>query len=336
MEVLSGLRSPPTSGGSIAVRERRLKSPEWDRVWRSKFERAFRDTDPINSLLDDFWSRIFSSCRSHGHVLDIACGNGALARSLENALEAGDGTMRYVGVDKASINPALDASFGKLSARFIPNLAVEEASFQQAEFDLIISQFGLEYCNKVKTIELAANWIKPGGRMVLVTHSASSAITLESKQILEQLRLIEESAVIPLIYKLFERMEKLNETTKTNDPEANFLRQKINVTLTDLEAISKDLLESNFLEGTIALLVSLFARNRSHIPPAIRKENLANLSRDLLHHKVRLSQQSASAMGPKDSEFFISTLNKNGFKNIRLSPLRLGIEEIGQAVESVF
>lgn len=336
MGVRSELQLLLTFGGPIAVIDRVLDSAEWDRVWRSRVERAFHDTDPINLLLDDFWTKTFSSCRSQAHILDIACGNGALARCLGNALKVDAETINYVGVDKANINPPSDGSFGKLRPRFLPNLAVEGASFGHSKFDLIISQFGLEYSDQVKTIELASNWVKPGGRMVLVMHSSSSAITFESKQILEQLRLIEESAVIPLIYKLLERMEKLSENAQTNDQEANFLRKKINVTLTDLESISRNLLESNFLEGTFALLLSLFARKRSHIPASIRKENLVKLSRDLQHHQARLMQQSASAMGPRDLESFIFTLKKNGFKNIRLSPLCLGDEEIGQAVESVF
>lgn len=336
MGVRSGLRLRLTSGDPIAVIDRVLDSAEWDRVWRSRVESAFYDTDPINLLLDEFWTKAFSSCSSEAHILDIACGNGALARCLGNALEADAETINYVGVDKASINPPPDSAFGKLRPQFLPNLPVEGAAFGHSTFDLIVSQFGLEYSDKVKTIELASKWIKPGGRMVMVIHSSSSAITFESKQILEQLRVIKESAVIPLIYKLLERMENLSENGQTNDQEANFLRKKINVTLTDLESISNDLLESRFLEGTVALLLSLFAQKRSHIPASIRKENLEKLSLDLHHHQARLMQQTASAMGPRELESLAFTLRKNGFKNIRLSPLSIGDEEIGQAVESVF
>ena len=308
---------------------------EWDRLWVSQSGGALRDSDPANVALEDFWTKIFSKYSGKLNVLDIACGNCVLAGYIDKAVEESGGKINYVGVDKALIDPPPSSRFKNLYPEFFPNQAIEEASFETAKFDLIISQFGFEYCDRERITELASSWIRPGGRMILIVHSSASAITLASKQVIEQLRLLEECALVPLIYRLLDRLDKISGGKPEEDKEAEFLRGRINTTVTDLQSISENLLEPKFLEGTIAVLLSLFSSKRNHIPPSVRNENLFKLSRDLQHYQSRLKQQIASALNTEDLHALRSLQESNGFEKVNFSPLIHIDEEIGQVVDAL-
>ena len=315
---------------------------EWDQLWRFDSESALRPGDPAHQSLAAFWLDVLAAKPDRTWVLDIACGNGAIARYIDQTIAKHGSSFEYIGVDSAQVKPPAAGALSHLRPKFFANQKIEDSSFKNDKFDLIVSQFGFEYCNHASVVELAASWLKPAGEMVMLVHSETSAITLESKQILEQMRVLEESGLLPLIFRLLERLEKLpavvkktdQENVGANDEEAEFYRERINLTCFDLGTISDQLLESRFLEATIALLLSLLSSKRSHMPAAIRKENLVNMSGKLQQQKARLEQQLGNALGVQDRQSLQQIFLAQGLSEVAFRPLKSGDEEIGQIVSA--
>ena len=126
---------------------------EWDRVWSSQIQGALKDSDPANVTLEDFWINAFANCSERVDVLDIACGNGVLAGYMDEAMRRNAQDSNYLGVDSAHIDPPPNSRFKNLVPKFISNQPVEKVVLGKAKFDLIVSQFGFEYCDKKKIIE---------------------------------------------------------------------------------------------------------------------------------------------------------------------------------------
>ena len=315
---------------------------EWDQLWRFDSESALRAGDPANQILAEFWFEVLAAKSERTWVLDVACGNGVIARYIDQTIGKHGLSYEYIGVDSAQVRPPAAGALSHLRPKFFVNQKVEDASFNNDKFDLIVSQFGFEYCEKAAVLKLAARWLKPGGEMVMLMHSASSAITLESNQILEQMRVLEESGLVPLIYRLLERLEKLPARSQqadkvgdqTPDDEAEFYRERINLTCFDLGTISDQLLESRFLEATISLLLSLLSSARSHMPAAILKENLVKISSKLQQQQTRLEQQSANALGARDLKVLRKMFVTQGLSEVAFKPLYSGEEEIGHIVKA--
>ena len=144
-----------------------------------------------------FWLDILAAKPDRTWVLDIACGNGAIARYIDQTIAKNGSSCEYIGVDSAQVKPPAAGALSHLRPKFFVNQKIEDSSFKNEKFDLIVSQFGFEYCDHASVVELAASWLKPAGEMVMLVHSETSAITLESNNQLEQMRVLEESGLVP-------------------------------------------------------------------------------------------------------------------------------------------
>ena len=82
------------------------------------------------------------------------------------------------------------------------------------------------------------------------------------------------------------------------------------------------------------MLLSLLSSKRSHMPAAIRKENLVIISGKLQQQKVRLEQQLGNALGLHDRQSLQQIFLAQGFFEVAFRPLKSGDEEIGQIVSA--
>lgn len=311
-----------------------LDTTEWDQLWIFGRENALRSGVAANESLENFWRAAFSAKHGATRLLDIACGNGALARYLDQLGDSENKSIEYIGVDSARINPPEAKTFQALVPKFLANKNIEDVSFQPGQFDLVVSQFGFEYCRKDRVIELVSDWLRPGGHVIFVVHSETSAITLESKQILEQLRILEESALIPLLFRLLVRLEAIAHSQDQKDAEAEHLRQRINSTCSNLEEIAGYLHESQFLIATMGLLLSLLASERAHIPAVVRKENLVKLSTSLQYQQTRLRQQFDCALGVEEMTRIKALWSDGGFSDVTSEALTCEGEELGEVIRA--
>lgn len=134
----------------------------------------------IGKLVDDpegaigrFWRGQFAQLRSGQRVLDLATGNGAVPKLL---LESSVDGVHVDAVDLAALKPTWLSPQAHPVITFHPGVAMEALPFQAGQFDLVVSQFGLEYARWPAALEEMARVCRDEGRVALVMHHADSVI----------------------------------------------------------------------------------------------------------------------------------------------------------------
>ena len=123
-----------------------------------------------------FWQDIFGSVKAGSRVLEIGCGSGQV--SFWGA-EAGRG-LKIVASDRI-IAPG-GSQFQHPDIRFMGEVSAEQLPFAQDSFNLVISNFAIEYASFDMALSEAARVLAPGGSLILVLHSTDSGITQSSRQ----------------------------------------------------------------------------------------------------------------------------------------------------------
>jgi len=123
-----------------------------------------------------FWQDIFGTVKAGSRVLEIGCGSGQV--SFWGA-EAGRG-LKIVASDRI-VAPG-GSRFQHPAIRFMGKVAAEKLPFAQDSFDLVVSNFAMEYAPFDMALSEAARVLAPGGSLILVLHSTDSGITQSSRQ----------------------------------------------------------------------------------------------------------------------------------------------------------
>jgi SAM-dependent methyltransferase len=129
-----------------------------------------------------YWAAQFERVPPGGKVLDLCTGNGAVALLAAGYFMARQQAVAVTAVDAAQISPqGIADRHPRLAAAvaavaFIDQSPVETLALPSGEFDLVTSQYGIEYCDWGPAAAQAARVVRPGGRLALICHAASTDI----------------------------------------------------------------------------------------------------------------------------------------------------------------
>lgn len=195
----------------------------WDEYWRRTREAAaHRGGGPQDEVLARFWASFFDDALARSEtarLLDLGCGNGAVARfALQAVSRAGRPAPLVLGVDSSL------SALNDLRKRF-PSVAVVAADakripFPDACFDVISSQFGLEYAG-MDAFSEAARLVAAAGTLAAVIHLKDGALYRECAVNLEALTVVRECGILPATREVFRASRAL---TRGNGSRAAFSR----------------------------------------------------------------------------------------------------------------
>lgn len=122
-----------------------------------------------------FWREAFAPLEAGARLLDLATGNGPIPKLM---LELRPGVdLQCDAVDLASVAPAWPQSLPaaeRARLRFHQGVQAEHLPFADASFDLVVSQYGLEYSDLGRSVPELLRVLKPGGRVRLLVHHADA------------------------------------------------------------------------------------------------------------------------------------------------------------------
>ena len=165
----------------------------YNSVWDSPTVTSFFNLFPDNydKEILEFWrSRLIGPA---SHVIDLACGNGALAWIANDLLNGEENRTRVTGVDAANIDPfrVLGRSESDYPAvRFIGNTPIEKLPFADDSVDHVISQYGLEYASLTLAMPEIDRVLSGAGRVSLILHDDNSSIVRGCINHLDAMRLV--------------------------------------------------------------------------------------------------------------------------------------------------
>lgn len=166
---LSENQAPPS--------QQTAKVEAWSHYWASGALHACATSfaDNYEGDLLAFWQTKLASLPHGGRMLDIACGNGALAALMLRCRP--DTDIRCEAVDRADVRPSWLRTLSEAErsrVRFHAGVAAERLPFADGSFDLVASHYGLEYAELDHAVAEALRVLGPHGEVALVVHHADS------------------------------------------------------------------------------------------------------------------------------------------------------------------
>lgn len=310
---------------------------QWTNYWQ--------ESDYINSFgrenysqeVAEFW-RTELQGQHYTRLLDLACGNGAIAWLANEILNATENQTRITGVDFSDIDPFKSLNRTRENypmLDFIGNCALEKLPFEADTFDAAISQYGLEYSDLEQSIPELLRVLKPASALHLILHRKDSEIVRHSanniKQfdtILRQLKIHDDFLALDSIIG-----SETNVAAVKNNP--RFMAQW-RVIETKSMLLNNIILNNN---NPVALinykqqLVEFFSDQAIARGPMGRRQSIENAKAFLSSYLLRITDLERSALSDADVEKIINTLTEHGFSIKNRQILRRENQEnIGQVI----
>ena len=169
------------------------RSDPWTRYWASGVVSSLPEVygDPADGPLAAVWRRELAALGGRARVLDLGCGNGAVALLAAETAAAQEACWEIHGVDAAAIDPARTVS-GRYrepasAVTFHPGTSMSSTSFADGYFDLVAGQFALEYGDTPQVLAEVRRVLRPGGRAVFIVHLQESAVVATARVELAQI-----------------------------------------------------------------------------------------------------------------------------------------------------
>jgi ubiquinone/menaquinone biosynthesis C-methylase UbiE len=193
------------------------RADRWSEYWVNEGTtgEVFVDKDGNrHPQLDIYWRMQLSGLKTDARIIDLACGAGSVFSHLENQssfqLFAADLSLEALQLLGSRIPESLNVS-----------CSVSSLPFAEQQFDLVVSQFGIEYAGEDAFVE-AAKLIRDQGRLAVLCHYEEGFIDKKNKGHLLGARAAHESSFIPLGRKLAEAIFSQSQD-KFHEAHAKFL-----------------------------------------------------------------------------------------------------------------
>jgi ubiquinone/menaquinone biosynthesis C-methylase UbiE len=179
---------------------------DWDSYWRGTQEAALPSSGGAqDKALSVFWTKFFREefpRHEKPRLLDTACGNGAVtgfALQVAKSIESVELTVSCMDYSKSAIE-ALEQKYPGVQG---VTCDASETPFADGDFDIVASQFGLDYAGAAAFDE-AARLVSKDGVLVAVVHMKSGAIFEECADNLAAIRTLQESQLLSLARDAFD------------------------------------------------------------------------------------------------------------------------------------
>ena len=145
--------------------------------------------DNYEGVIADFWRARFSAMAPGSKLLDLASGNGALPKMLWELVDR-RWPLSVTAVDLAQVSPEWYRPEVHLGISFHTGVSMEKLPFADRYFDLVTSQYGVEYAAWPQALNEAMRVRKPQGVLALVMHHADSVLMRVGREDLSHQRLL--------------------------------------------------------------------------------------------------------------------------------------------------
>lgn len=165
-------------------------SSHWSRYWAAgaltSLPQDFHEN--YGGEIAEFWARQVARLPNRATILDVCTGNGAVALLIADQAARLERNWTIIGVDAASIDPASMSHHHPQQRqwleriRFIADQPFEGLELAPASVELVVSQYGIEYCDHEVAPGKVEALLAPGGRLAMVNHAPDSGMLATMRQ----------------------------------------------------------------------------------------------------------------------------------------------------------
>jgi len=316
---------------------KRLDPKDWSSFWKNQSITSFGNLFPQNydgSILQ-FWQSQLDG--DYEHVVDLACGNGALTWICDSILNATVQRTKVTGVDIAAIAPFQVLSRSPKDfpmITFIGNTPIEQLPFPDGSIDVFVSQYGLEYADLDRAIPELGRTLSPNGKVCFILHDRESTVIRGATEHLENFRtVLNDIRMHELAFELDRIHGKYrNPERRVASTEFQSVMQRIRAAAARVDDIARSHPESSPLHLYVRRLNSAF-ETRVRPNKRDRKKIITHARDSLASHIDRITDLHAAALSERGRERLVSLLDKEGLAIRDLFTLTYGSEpNIGTAL----
>ncbi len=281
-------------------------------------------------MLRRFWTSFFTDALSRtprGRVLDLACGNGAVTGFALNATAPSEGrTPLVVGVDTSI------AALKDLRTRFTSVLAVasdaRRTPFGDRSFDVVSSQFGIEYAG-IEAVAEAARLVARGGMLAAILHLKGGAMHRENATNLQAILAMQSSGILAAVKDVF-RIGIASTLGRMGDPDLQRAQAKLAKAVKAVERVLRrhgDQVAGGVVQRLVADVSRMHRRMGAYDPAEVA--NWADvMGREANAYTGRMSSMLAAAIDERGLDRMVSLIAAGGL-SVRIRE-KLHMGTIGQ------
>ena len=175
----------------------------WNQYWRGTKDGPSLAIGGANHpRLDQFWHEFFLSARTESRptrIVDIASGDGTVVDFVFKVFNGEPADITCIDISQHAIEMLVNR-FPTVNGIVANALRIP---LESSSFDIVASQFGVEYAG-VAAFSEAARLVAPGGQLASLVHHRSGAIYKECTASLGAVEKLKACKFIPLSIAMFE------------------------------------------------------------------------------------------------------------------------------------
>lgn len=276
----------------------------WSRYWVRGAPHSCVGTygDRYGGAIAAFWKEVFAGLPAVARVLDVATGNGALPRLLLDQCRQPGVTCD--AVDIAAVHLPWLASAAPADrdrVRLHGGVDAGALPFADGNFDLAVSQYGIEYTDLERSVPELLRVLARGGGVAMVLHHAQGRPAILAAVEIDHIRwLTTQGGWLDAAAAMIELMARAStfggRASLQNDARANATRERFNAVQNELAARGAGQDGADVLFEMREAAMSVFAlAGREGVKAAA--EALAELRQELAAGAIRLGDLCAHAIG---------------------------------------
>lgn len=307
-------------------------SPGWRDYWKENRPASCVPENPDTAQqIAVTWQRWFADYASGSRMLDIATGNGIVLSYAAAAARANGCSFALTGVDLADIDPLrhvanLDADLR--SASFLGGVAAEQLPFAAQSFDVVVSQYGLEYADLDSALTEVARVLASGGSLLWLAHSDSSEVVQQHRdQALEVDYLLAPRGPVYFMNTFVARQRR--------QKDMQYSVKMLNESFAAAEEFCRAHPPAKVVQEVCGGFAEIANRWQAYNAGDLAKM-MEEAERRLVAHRYRIQSLLAAAMTPQRMETVRARLAQPHWNDLSISELRVGVSqsEIGICIRA--
>ncbi|SDJ68069.1 Methyltransferase domain-containing protein [Microbulbifer yueqingensis] len=291
----------------------------WNSYW-SGASTSSRPKAPETShpALLELWSAFFASTgKANPRLLDIASGDGIVPQVAFEALATSSPDITCSDVSPV----ALAAIEKRMPSVQTCSCDAAQLPFGAGEFDLVTSQFGIEYAGR-DAIPEAARVLRPGGRLQLVLHLRGGDIYQKCRDNLLAAEEFMESGFMQQAQTVFDNLLATGKS-KGRDREnpVEIMTPGIEKTVGIINRFGRHVTDGTI--DTIFMTVARICRSPSRFDLAEAQHWLKTMCEEMPGYATRMRSMCDAALRKEDVDALVSELEKHSLEVDSPRPISL-------------
>lgn len=263
------------------------------------------------------WGEVFAALPKGSKVLDVCTGNGAVAAIAQRTSDQRQLGLDITAMDRAKIDPPRfvrgDKALKKIT--FLAERDVEDTGLPDAGYDIVTSQYGVEYADLDRALPELARLVAPGGRVCIATHAAEGTPARDAAREIELCHyLLDELGLFTATHKALDAMAMPLSGNRMPDAVA-----RLRNLMGRLDVKRAELRGNAMLDNTWSVMNHALANAGSAGIAAVR-EKTVDVEAGVRSHLERSKALIDAAQSESQADAILTRLEKSGFDGLVLEP----------------